>query len=77
MKAFFEAIQFLFVEVLFVPMDFLRSIELTNWWVANIINWVFIFTCCYWAFFWTKQLQIFKKSGADEQDTSAHSFLTK
>jgi hypothetical protein len=77
MKAFFEAIQFLFVEVLFVPMDFLRSLELTNWWGANIINWIFICICCYWSFYWTKQLQIFKKSGADEQDTTAHSFLTK
>lgn len=77
MKAFFEAIQFLFVEVVFVPMDLLRSWELTNWWGANIINWVFIVICCYWTYYWTKQLSIFKSSGEDEQDTTAHSFLTK
>lgn len=77
MKAFFEAIQFLFVEVLFVPLDLLRSWELTNWWGANIINWVFIIVCCYWTYYWTKQLAIFKSSGEDEQDTTAHSFLTK
>lgn len=75
MKAFFEAIQFLFVEIFFAPMDMLRELELTNWWIANIINWIFIFVCAYWTVYWTKKLAIFKKSGEDEQDTTAHSFL--
>ena len=77
MKSFFEGIGTLFTDYLFVPFHWLREMELTNWWGANIINWIFICICCYWTYYWTKQLQIFKKSGADEQDTTAHSFLTK
>ena len=42
MKSLFEGIASLFVDFLFVPMDMLRELELTNWWTANIINWVFI-----------------------------------
>jgi Family of unknown function (DUF6341) len=75
MKAFFEAIQFLFVDIFFAPMDWLRELEVTNWWSANIINWIFIGVCIYWTTYWTKQLNIFKKEGSDEQDTTAHSFL--
>lgn len=75
MKAFFEAIQFLFEEILFIPMNFFRELELSNWWTANIINWIFICICCYWTWYWTKQLNIFKKNNDDDQDTTAHSFL--
>ena len=46
MKSFFEGIQSLFVDFLFLPMDWLRELELSNWWVANAINWLFILICC-------------------------------
>nr|WP_294934499.1 uracil phosphoribosyltransferase [uncultured Flavobacterium sp.] len=75
MKAFFEGIQYLFVDILFVPMDWFREMELTNWWIANIINWIFIVVCSYWTWYWTKELKIFKDTGEDDQDTTAHSFL--
>ena len=42
MKAFFEAIQFLFEEVILLPYDFFRALELQNWFGANIINWSFM-----------------------------------
>jgi hypothetical protein len=41
MKAFFEGIQYLFVNILFAPLDFLRSLELASWFAANTINWIF------------------------------------
>ncbi|MCG2610354.1 uracil phosphoribosyltransferase [Flavobacterium sp. SM15] len=75
MKAFFEGIQYLFVDILFKPMDWFREMELSNWWTANIVNWIFIAVCCYWTWYWTKELKIFKDKGQDEQDTTAHSFL--
>ena len=31
MKNFFEAIAFLFEEILFVPLNMLRELELNNW----------------------------------------------
>ena len=41
MKDFFYAIQDLFVNVLFAPLDYLRELELTSWFGANIISWIF------------------------------------
>ena len=76
MKAFFEAIGYLFTDILFIPLDFLRKLELANWWTANTITWVFILICCAAFVYWMKQLQIFKESGEDTQDTTAHSFLS-
>ncbi|MBD3725199.1 MAG: uracil phosphoribosyltransferase [Flavobacteriaceae bacterium] len=75
MKSFFEAIQSLFVDFLFKPFDWLRSLELTDWWTANTINWIFILICCGAMLYWMKQLRVFKSNNEDEQDTTAHSFL--
>lgn len=75
MKSFFEAIQYLFEEVLFTPMNLFAKIELENWWTANLVNWIFMIICIVAMSYWLKQLQIFKKKGDDIQDTTAHSFL--
>jgi hypothetical protein len=76
MKAFFEAIAYLFTDILFLPLNFFRSLELDNWWLANTITWIFILTCCAANYYWLKQLSIFKQNKEDEQDTTAHSFLS-
>lgn len=75
MKSFFEAIQYLFEEVLFIPMDLLAKTELTNWWTANLVNWILMIICIIAMVYWLRQLRIFKKNGEDIQDTTAHSFL--
>jgi len=75
MKAFFEAIQSLFVDFLFLPLDALRSLELTNWTLANLINWIFMIICAYFMIYWIKQLQLHKNNNDEHQDTTAHSFL--
>lgn len=75
MKAFFEAFASLFVDFLFLPLDFFRKLELTNWWAANIINWILIIVCIVAMVYWTLQLLQHKKNNEDEQDTTAHSFL--
>ncbi|TRW22142.1 uracil phosphoribosyltransferase [Flavobacterium zepuense] len=76
MKAFFEAIGSLFTDFLFIPLDFFRKLELENWWTANILTWIFIIICCVAFVYWMKQLQIFKANHEDDQDTTAHSFLS-
>lgn len=76
MKAFFEAIGYLFTDILFLPLDFFRHLELSNWWTANILTWIFILICCAAFVYWMKQLQIFKENKEDDQDTTAHSFLS-
>ena len=76
MKAFFEAIGYLFTAILFLPLNFFRSLELQNWWLATIITWIFILICCAATMYWLKQLTIFKQNNDDDQDTTAHSFLS-
>jgi hypothetical protein len=75
MKAFFEGIQYLFVDILFAPLDFLRSLELVSWFGANTINWIFMIICTAAMIYWIKQLRIFDEQGTENQDTTAHSFL--
>ncbi|MFT7250377.1 MAG: hypothetical protein ACI9FW_000087 [Flavobacterium sp.] len=75
MKAFFEGFASLFVDFLFKPFDLLRELELTNWWAANILNWIFIIICIVAMVYWTRKLNIFKNNGEDDDDTTAHSFL--
>jgi hypothetical protein len=75
MKAFFEGIQYLFVDILFAPFDMFRSLELSNWWGANILNWIFMIICAVAIVYWCKQLNIHQKNNEENQDTTAHSFL--
>jgi hypothetical protein len=75
MKTFFEGIQYLFVDILFAPLDFLRSLELRNWFGANIINWIFMIICVAAMVYWIKQLKLHKDNNDEYQDTTAHSFL--
>lgn len=75
MKAFFEGIQYLFVDILFAPLDAIRTLELTSWWGANAINGIFIIICAAAIVYWIKQLKLHKSNNEDYQDTTAHSFL--
>ncbi|WP_298144680.1 uracil phosphoribosyltransferase [Flavobacterium sp.] len=75
MKAFWEGIQTFFVDFLFVPLDGLRSLELSYWSLANIINWIFMAVCVRYTYYWIKQLQLHKANNEENQDTTAHSFL--
>jgi len=76
MRTFFEALGSLFTDFLFIPLDFFRKLELDNWWLANILTWIFILTACAAFWYWMKQLAIFKANKEDDQDTTAHSFLS-
>ncbi len=75
MKAFFEGIQTIFVDFLFVPFDALRSLELNSWFGANIINWIFMIICTVATVYWIKQLKLHKDNNDEYQDTTAHSFF--
>ena len=75
MKAFFEAIAYLFQEILFIPLNFLRELELTSWFLANGINWVFLIVGFVAASYWIGQLKKFSDSGEEDTDSTSHSFL--
>jgi hypothetical protein len=75
MKAFFEGIQWLFENIFFIPQNYLRKLELENWFAANAINWIFIIICTTAMIYWIKQLQLHKANNDEFQDTTAHSFF--
>jgi len=75
MRGFFEGIETLFVDFLFLPMDFLRETELGSWFVANIVNWIFVIICASALVYWCLKLRSFDQNGTENQDTTAHSFL--
>ena len=62
MKAFFEAIAYLFQEILFIPLNLLRELELTSWFLANGINWVFLGIGFAATTYWIGQLKKFNDS---------------
>ena len=75
MKAFFEAIAWLFEEILFLPYDLLRQLENSSWTFANSVNWLFMLVGFSALIYWMLQLNLFDKNGEEDKDPSAHSFL--
>ncbi|MGC6480543.1 MAG: DUF6341 family protein [Flavobacteriaceae bacterium] len=75
MKNIFEGIAWLFEEVLFLPLNLLRQLELQSWTLANAINWLFLLIGFVAAIYWIRQLQLFNQRGEEDKDPSAHSFL--
>lgn len=73
MKDFFEGIQYLFEEILFTPFHALRFMD--NWWVANIINWLFVIVGLVAIVYWTLQLKKFNDNNEENKDITAHSYL--
>lgn len=75
MKDFFYAIQDLFVNVLFTPLDALRELELENWWAANTLNWIFMIICFCAFVYWMSQLKKFNDNNEEDKSITAHKFL--
>lgn len=70
----FEAIEYLFVEVLFIPFDFIR-LEISNWMLQNFINFGLIIIISSALIYWTLELVKYDKNGDEKKDVTAHSFL--
>ena len=75
MTDLFYFIEYLFVEIIFIPLDFLRFLELKNWLLANSVNFFFIIVISSALTYWTIQLLGFSKRGEEDTDQSAHSFV--
>jgi len=74
MRDLVYAIQDFFMALL-APMADLAKLELTNWWSANTINWVFMIICTAAMLYWLKQLKIFNDEGTEKRDVVSHSFF--
>lgn len=75
MNKFFNAIQDLFVNVLFKPLDFLANLELENWWAANTLSWIFIVIGLVAFIYWMGQLKKYNDNNEENKSVTAHSFL--
>jgi len=73
-KDLFEAVEFLFVEVLFIPFDFIR-LDISSWLVQNGINFTFMLVISAALLYWTLELIKYDKKGEEKKDVTAHSFL--
>ncbi len=74
-KGLFEGIQSLTEDVLFMPFDALRMIELDNWWMANIMSW-FLMAIGFVAFlYWMGQLKSYNDNNEEDKSSTSHSFL--
>ena len=75
MRDIFEGIQSFFEDFAFAPLDYLRNLELDSWWLANLINWLFVIIAIAAFVYWMKQLKKFNDNNEENTDTSAHSYL--
>ena len=75
MKDFFYAIQDLFVDVLFAPFDALRTLELDNWFAANVMSWVFMAIGFVAFIYWMGQLKKFNDNNEEDKSITSHSYL--
>ena len=75
MRDFFEGIAWLFEEILFLPFDALRELELSSWTLANLVNFLFLVVGFVAFIFWMKQLKGFNDRNEENRDTTAHSYL--
>ncbi len=71
--SFFKAIETLFVDYLFMPIDVLRAME--NWWAANALNWGFMLIGAAAMVYWMLELKKYNENGEENKDVSAHSYL--
>lgn len=75
MKDFFNGIQELFETVLFVPFNILRETELENWWISNIVTWIFLSILIASFSYWMFELKKFSDNNEEDKSISSHSFL--
>ncbi len=75
MKELFEGIAWLFEEILFIPFNALRELQLTSWFAANIMNWAFLVVGFLAFLYWMMQLKKYNDNNEEDRDSTAHSFL--
>ncbi|MGY8885226.1 MAG: DUF6341 family protein [Flavobacteriales bacterium] len=74
-KGVFEGIQSITENVLFVPFNMLRAIELDNWWLANIMSWTLMLVGFVAFIYWMGQLKKFNDNDEEDKTSTSHSFL--
>ncbi|NER13236.1 uracil phosphoribosyltransferase [Leptobacterium flavescens] len=73
MKDFFKAIESLFVDVLFAPLDWFRFMD--NWWASNTVNWIFTIIGFVAMVYWINKLKLFNDNNEEDKSITAHTYL--
>jgi hypothetical protein len=74
-KAFFEGIESVTEAILINPFNGIRELELSNWFIANGLNWVFLIIGFAALIFWLKELKKYDEEGTEDYSSTSHSFL--
>jgi len=74
-KAFFEGIESVTEAILTTPFDGIRDLELSNWFIANGLNWIFVIIGFAALIFWLKELKRYDEEGTDDKSSTSHSYL--
>jgi hypothetical protein len=53
----------------------LREVELENWWMANLVSWVFLAILVVSFTYWMLQLKSFNDNNEEDKSISSHSYL--
>lgn len=75
MSDLFYGIEDLFVNVLFLPFDALREMQLENWWTANFMSWIFIIIGMVAFVYWMLQLKKYNDNNEENKSITSHSYL--
>jgi len=74
-KAFFEGIQSVTEAVLLNPLDGIREMELSNWFLSNGLNWLFMVIGVVALIYWLKELKKYNDEGTEDKTSTSHSYL--
>ncbi len=61
-KGFWEGFASIFENVLFIPYDALRSLELDSWWIANFVSWILVLIGAVAFVYWLIKLRDFNEN---------------
>lgn len=77
LRTLFESIQEFSDDVILAPFKSLAELELSNWWMANGLNWVFMLICGAALTYWMLELKKYNANDEEYREAKAHGFLGK
>lgn len=76
-KSIFEGIQSFTEDVLFIPFDALREMELESWFGANIMSWIFMIIGFVAFVYWMRELKSFNDNNEEDRSSTSHGYLAE
>ncbi len=77
LKDIWNGIAYVVEEIAFLPLNFLRDLELESWFAANFLNWFFMLIGFVAFVYWMKQLKSFNDNNEENRKVVSHSFLAE